>query len=239
VWHGQIDPKLIRMVRTIRITGALVTICTGVQTCVGQGLSPRAYCNHTNPFRRCHADVFVSGRKHCVRPDAPDFRCPRANQYRDRQLLHTPAFLGRSANVSVSLPYSTGRFQGTISGVEGEIYRSGLAPSIFRLSVNLRGGPAMKFNEFVKWKQKTVLGASVTVDAQTGQYDPARLFNIGANRWSFKPELGFSRRWGGWIFDAYGAVWFLRRPATTIRMPMVHPRGTGKRKSQWALRRRT
>jgi hypothetical protein len=38
-----IDPKLIRMVRTIRIAGALVSMCTGLQTCVGQGLSPRAY----------------------------------------------------------------------------------------------------------------------------------------------------------------------------------------------------
>jgi hypothetical protein len=65
----------------------------------------------------------------------------------------------------------------------------------------------MKLNEFVKRKPKTVLGATVTVDAQTGQYDPARLINIGGNRWSFKPELGFSRRWGHWIFDAYGAVW--------------------------------
>jgi hypothetical protein len=43
--------------------------------------------------------------------------------------------------------------------------------------------------------------------APTGQYDPTKLINLGANRWAFKPEIGLSRRWGNWILDAYGAVW--------------------------------
>ena len=29
-----------------------------------------------------------------------------------------------------------------------------------------------------------------------------------ANRWAFKPELGYSQRWGHWLLDAYGGVWF-------------------------------
>jgi len=40
------------------------------------------------------------------------------------------------------------------------------------------------------------------------QYDPTKLINLGANRWAFKPELGLSRRWGHWVLDAYGGVWF-------------------------------
>jgi hypothetical protein len=51
-------------------------------------------------------------------------------------------------------------------------------------------------------------GASLTVLAPTGQYDAQRLINQGNNRWAFKPEIGFSRRWGHWVLDAYGAVWF-------------------------------
>ncbi len=62
--------------------------------------------------------------------------------------------------------------------------------------------------EFAKWRQGTLLGVSLTVDMQTGQYDPARLINIGANRWAFKPELGFSQRRGHWVLDAYAAAWF-------------------------------
>ena len=66
----------------------------------------------------------------------------------------------------------------------------------------------MDLNEFTKWRQKTLLGTSLTLVAPTGQYDATRLINQGSNRWAFKPELGLSRRWGNWIFDAYGAVWF-------------------------------
>jgi hypothetical protein len=34
------------------------------------------------------------------------------------------------------------------------------------------------------------------------------VINPGTNRWGFKPELGVSRRWGKWILDAYGGIWF-------------------------------
>lgn len=66
----------------------------------------------------------------------------------------------------------------------------------------------MSLQEFSKWRQKTLIGASLTVSTPTGQYDPSRLINIGVNRWALKPEVGLSRRWGSWILDAYGAVWF-------------------------------
>ena len=67
----------------------------------------------------------------------------------------------------------------------------------------------MPLQEFIKWRQKVLLGASLKVMASTGQYDPTKLINWGTNRWSFKPELGYSQRWGGhWVVDAYFGVWF-------------------------------
>ena len=47
--------------------------------------------------------------------------------------------------------------------------------------------------------------------APTGQYDPTKLINLGSNRWSIKPEVGVSRRWGHWVLDGYGAVWFFTK----------------------------
>jgi hypothetical protein len=123
-------------------------------------------------------------------------------------LFHTLNFFGRSANLNVSLPYSFAHFQGTISGTEEKLYRSGLAPAVVRFSVNLHGGPAMTPAEYSRWRQKLVLGASLTVTTATGQYDGRRLVNVGADRWAFKPEFGLSRRWGSWLLDGYGAVWF-------------------------------
>jgi hypothetical protein len=116
-------------------------------------------------------------------------------------------FFNRSANFTATLPYVVGNFQGEVTGNQQKIYRSGLADSISRFSVNLIGGPAMPTRGFAQWKQKTLLGVSLQVVAPTGQYYPSRLINPGSNRWAFKPELGLSRRWGNWILDAYGGAW--------------------------------
>jgi len=117
-------------------------------------------------------------------------------------------FLGRTANFTASLPYGVGNFRGTVVGAETHAYRSGLLPAAFRFSVNLMGGPAMSVAEFRKWHQRSILGISFRLVPQTGQYDPTKLINWGANRWAFKPELGYSQRWGHWILDAYAGVWF-------------------------------
>lgn len=121
---------------------------------------------------------------------------------------HAFSFFGRSANVTASLPYGVGNFQGEVQGQQQSIYRSGLLDVTARLSVNLYGGKAMPVPEFVKWKQHRLLGASLKIAAPTGQYDPNDLVNWGINRWAFKPELGYSQRWGHWILDGYVGAWF-------------------------------
>jgi len=121
---------------------------------------------------------------------------------------HSFSLFGRSANITGFLPYGVGTFQGSVLGNHQQIYRSGLLDLELRFSVNLKGGKAMSAQEFANWKQKTLLGASVTVIAPTGQYDPMRLVNWGIHRWAIKPELGYSRRWGNWLVDGYGGVWF-------------------------------
>jgi hypothetical protein len=56
---------------------------------------------------------------------------------------HSFSFFGRSANVVAWLPYALGSFQGTALGAEQHLYRSGLLDSVYRFSVNLKGGPAV------------------------------------------------------------------------------------------------
>ncbi len=121
---------------------------------------------------------------------------------------HSLNFFGRSANITAALPYGVGTFQGDVSEQSRSIYRSGLLDSSFRFSVNLIGGPAMQPKEFAKWKQKRLLGLSLKMVAPTGQYSDTKLINWGSNRWAFKPELGYSERWGHWVLDGYAGVWF-------------------------------
>ena len=121
---------------------------------------------------------------------------------------HSLSFFGRSANILASLPYAVGNLKGQVSGAEGNLYRSGMLDSFYRFSVNLKGGPAMPPSEFLKWHQKMLIGVSLKVVAPTGQYDSTKLINWGNNRWAFKPEVGYSERWGHWVLDAYAATWF-------------------------------
>ncbi len=126
---------------------------------------------------------------------------------------HSFNFFGRSANIAAFLPYGVAHFRGQVLGAETNVYRSGLRDSGYRFSVNLKGGPALLPGQFVKWRQKTLIGASLRVVAPTGQYDPTKLINWGSNRWAFKPELGYSGRRGHWLLDVYSGVWlFTRNP---------------------------
>jgi len=136
---------------------------------------------------------------------------------------HSFSFFGRSANFAASLPYGVGTFQGMLAQQQHSVYRSGLLDFGARLSVNLMGGPAMHAAEFAKWKQKILLGASLKIIAPAGQYDPVKLVNWGINRWAFKPEFGYSQRWGNWLLDAYVGGWFYTTNSASFAVPVPQP----------------
>ena len=138
-------------------------------------------------------------------------------------LYHAFSFWGRSANVTASLPYGVGTFSGNVLGANHSVYRSGLFDFSARFSVNLMGGPALQPQDFVKWKQKRILGASLKIVAPTGQYSPTKLVNWGINRWAFKPELGYSERWGHWVLDGYGGIWFYTANPAYYAIPEPKP----------------
>ncbi|MGA7916480.1 MAG: transporter [Candidatus Acidiferrales bacterium] len=138
-------------------------------------------------------------------------------------LYHSLNFFSRSANVTASLPYGVGNFRGDVAGQPQAVYRSGLLDSAFRLSVNLLGGRAMQPVEMRSWHQKKLLGVSLRVVAPTGQYSPTKLVNWGGNRWAFKPEIGYSERWGHWVLDGYAGLWLYTRNPASFAGPVVAP----------------
>ena len=186
----------------------LLTIVAGIflSPCRAQDLAPRAYVItplHGNAITVAWGFYDGSINLNGLPISATGtYNVPILSYY------HSFGLFGRSANFLASLPYAAGNFQGTAAGAEASLYRSGLLDSIYRFSVNLKGGPAMPAREFAKWKQKVLLGVSLRVVAPTGQYDPTKLVNWGANRWAFKPEFGYSERWGHWVLDGYMGVWF-------------------------------
>lgn len=149
---------------------------------------------------------------------------------------HSFRFFGRSANFTGSLPYGVGNVRGSVMDAETKAYRSGLFDTAFRFSVNLTGGPAMDVAEFRKWRQKTIVGLSLRVVTPTGQYDPTKLINYGANRWAFKPEVGLSRLWGHWVVDTYTGMWLFTSNKEFFSHNQFSP-GTNlqKQESMWAF----
>ena len=196
------------MVIKVRNAIMLCSFCVAVmRLCDAQSLSPRAYVIvpvHSNAVTL----TYSLNAGNVVFNDLPVENSSGRIGSEIVSLFHTFDCFGRSANVTALLPYAIGHFQGDVNGVPEKLYRSGLSAAAARVSVNLYGAKAMNLQEFSRWKQKMVIGASLTVQTPTGQYDSARLINIGEHRWAFKPELGFSRRFGHWLVDAYGAAWF-------------------------------
>ena len=47
--------------------------------------------------------------------------------------------------------------------------------------------------------------------------------NWGANRWGFKPELGYSERWGHWVVDGYAGVWLYTENSASYDGPVTKP----------------
>ncbi len=115
--------------------------------------------------------------------------------------------LGRTTQVLAVVPYVTANVSGRTGEGLQQVDRSGLGDLVIRYSMNLYGAPAMNRKEFGAFRQKTIVGASVTASMPTGQYDPARLINLGTNRWAFKPEIGISRAAGKWTFEGALGVW--------------------------------
>jgi Putative MetA-pathway of phenol degradation len=121
---------------------------------------------------------------------------------------------GRLALLTAAMPYSWGKIEGRVAEQAQQITRSGLVDLRLKLSVNLIGPPALPVAQFVKMPRRTVVGASLTTVAPTGQYDPHKLINLGSNRWAFKPEVGVSHPRGRWDLDAYAAVWLFTKNDT-------------------------
>lgn len=118
------------------------------------------------------------------------------------------ALFGKTAQVFGVLPYSWAQATGKLFGEGREITRAGLSDMRLRFSVLVKGAPAGSVADVVKAPRRTILGASLTVVAPSGQFFPDRLVNLGTNRWAFKPEFAVSHPMGErWLLDVYSALW--------------------------------
>ncbi|MNF85182.1 hypothetical protein D3C84_675690 [compost metagenome] len=194
------------VVRLIRFASAsLVMLATGA---VAEDLEPRSYANTPVGinflllgYSDLHGNVTAN-------PSIP---------LEDAKLkIETVVFAfarsldvwGRSGKFDVVVPEAKLTGSALLAGEPRKRDVTGLIDPRFRFSVNLYGAPAMSLAEFPSYQQDVIIGTSLAITAPLGQYDDSRLINLGNNRWSFKPELGVSKRVGQVTLELSGAGTF-------------------------------
>jgi hypothetical protein len=115
---------------------------------------------------------------------------------------------GKSGKFDIIVPYSDLAGTALVAGVPRVREVSGFGDPRLRLSINLYGAPALSLKDFAGYRHDLVIGASVQVSAPGSQYDSSKLVNLATNRWSLKPDIGFSKAFGALKADATAGVTF-------------------------------
>ncbi|HMD36700.1 MAG TPA: transporter [Vicinamibacterales bacterium] len=185
----------------------VVACCLASSPLAAQDMEPKAYS--ASPVG---ANFFVAGYTWSSGAVVFDPTLPVSDVHADVQAFvvgigHTFDVFGDLALVSLAMPYATADLTGKVGEQAAAVSRSGLADARMKFSINLLGNPAMAAKDFFRLPRRTVVGASVSVQAPTGQYYDTKLVNIGNNRWGFKPEVGVSVPIRKLDLDAYVGVW--------------------------------
>jgi len=189
--------------RAALLAAALVPVVA-----LAQELEPRAYSNAPvgttfaiAGYTRLSGDVLPSPALAAIDVDA------RVNVYTLGYARFHDLF-GRTASFTLVAPYIESDLHGAVGEKSGSIHRSGIGDLNLRGAINLFGHPALSPQEFAKRRDALSAGASLNIQAPTGQYDSSRLINVGTNRWAFKPDVGLSYPIGNWFTEAAAGIWF-------------------------------
>lgn len=174
---------------TLLLWGLLFLMSPAMQS---QELAPRAFWPAP-----VGTDVVVLGYQHSsgdiiVDQSLPVTGVDSSIDYLLLSYQHSFDLLGRSASLQLGQAFADGTTEGDFAGQTVRRRTVGPMDSSLRLAVNLRGAPAMNAGEFAarRGDLPALIGASVTVVAPTGDYDPDRVINLGTNRWAVKPSIG-------------------------------------------------
>jgi hypothetical protein len=117
---------------------------------------------------------------------------------------------GKSARIDVRVPYASGRWEGFVDGEYASLRKRGLMDPRFRFSINLYGAPALKGNEYQKFRVEkpvhTTIGAAVGLTLPVGDYSNETLINLSRNRWMIRPQLGVLHQRNKWQLELTGSV---------------------------------
>ena len=115
---------------------------------------------------------------------------------------------GKSGKIDFLVPYTFLSGSADFAGEPVARVVNGFGDPLFRASINLYGAPALTLKEFSNYRQNWIIGASWRLSIPSGQYDKSRVVNLGANRWSIRPEVGISKAVGAWTLELTAGATF-------------------------------
>ena len=195
------------------MTAAMRSLALGAALLFGaaeaeaQQLEPRAYSAAPVGANFAGVAYFFSSGGVSLDPSIPITNVQSRIQTVAPFYGRTFGLFGRLANVGLTVPFANADMHGDVQEQARAIDRTGFGDPAFRFAVNLIGIPALTPKEFAARKPETTFGASIVVSAPLGQYDRAKLINLGTNRWAFRPELGLSQPLGNWDLEVYAGAW--------------------------------
>lgn len=190
------------------LLSTLASLCSTVSA---QELAPRAHWpspNGTNvlvlAYQKSTGDIVTD-------PTLPLTGVDSDIDYLQLSYQRTFGLAGRTAVIQLSLPYSQGETEGLVEGQFRTRDTSGLGDARVRLSYNIKGAPSMDAAGFraLRDAPQTIVGASLLIQAPTGDYAADKAINIGTNRWSVKPAIGVI--WPmrpTWLLEFEIGAWF-------------------------------
>lgn len=113
--------------------------------------------------------------------------------------------------ISTGIPFAGLSGEVTGTSIRGSL--AGAGDSSYQIGILLRGGSPLSASQFHDYKPATILGVSLSMTAPTGLYNPNKILNLGADRWTFKPELALSHPFGPqqkWQVDTYANSYFYK-----------------------------
>ena len=200
---------------------AAAGVAAGVSTLHAQDMEPRAFSNSPTGLSFLLAGYTYAKGSVLTDPSLPLDNAKFESHTEILAFATTLNVFGKSSKIDVVVPYSSlsGEADLTVSSispagqpavttVHRERFVYGFGDPTIRFSINFIGAPALTMKEFASYKQNLIVGASLRIGIPLGQYDDTKILNIGSNRWSFKPELGFSKAFGPCTIEVAPGVVF-------------------------------
>jgi len=177
----------------------------------GQTLDPRSFVNTPVGMNFVIGGYTYSWGNIAFDPTLPIENAEITTQGGIAGFARAMNFWGLSGKVNAGGGFVCANGSGDVLGARETRDVCGMTDLSAAASVNFIGAPAIALSEYPRYKQGFLMGGSLVVIVPVGQYDPTKLVNIGAHRWSFRPQLGLSRAMGRLTIEFLAAVTFYTR----------------------------